>query len=1152
MPIKCSNCDFVNPDIMRYCGGCGLRLLTLAAETSDEIPFAQEATNKFGALIGSDLLDRFKAAGLQATGQKRLVTILFVDLSGFTNLSEGIDPEELYEIIQNCSKIFANAVYRYDGMVDKFTGDGLMALFGAPIAHENNAELAIRAALDMQADLKELSDTVAEKIGQELTAHIGLNSGSVIVGGIGSNMMMNYTAIGDVVNQAFRIMNAAKSGSILVSERIYRQARGLFECEEMLPLTLKGVSRPVQTYKVLAIRNIAGATRITDGLYSPMIGRDGEFARIQQNITQMLVEKNGRFLAIHGEAGIGKSRLVIELKDQFNNLPITIIEGFSFIYRKAISYWMLQNILLDYIDIDPNTSPNIISNRLSEKIEIVLPERTMECLPYFEYLLSIPYSDPENSKFIEFLPADQLRNQIFRWLKDLFIAASKFSPVVIIFEDMHWTDQGSLDFIKYFLDFISKEQIIVIALSRTFEPPELAEITKKAANLLKVRFADVQLTNLSSDQIDQLLGKLSNIPDFPEELRNELVQRAAGIPLFVEEMIRMLKDQNMIFQQDGRWIIKEKIDIKSLVNSDTLEGLILTRFDNLDPITRHIVKAASVIGHTFSSPLLALSLPKLLPDEIKHSLEDLIQKGFIQPDPSPGGDFQFKNLLISDTIYSTQLKRDRKDLHGLVGNAIEQVYGNNLSNHIDTLARHFFWSEYNDKALYYQIAAGQKSSRRFNNGQAIEYFSNALSLLETTKHEPSQALIIYEGLGDTAIFTGGYADARKYYGNGLDLSKNSGNLYLSTSARLLRKIAATHDRQGDIDTAISLLTEAKNSLQDMDEPGELAQIMNDLGWIDFRRGRLDDAEKSLLIAEELASKTTNLEVTSAIYNRMGGVYYEKNLLEKAEEYSTKSIDIREEIGDIKGLARSYNNLALLEWKQGKWSEAFSNFVKSTEIQKKLSDTEAIIELNCNIGLLQLDRGKISEAVDSILSSKTMAEEIGHKPHLAISILYLGKAYIVLEDWNIALEYSSKAEELLRDLDDPEYNMDVLFDLALIHIRLERIKNATTYLDEAKGIYEHLEPDLQANNKGKLFFISAELETAKRNYTLAIEQYQTAIECFTEINYHLELGKIYARMAKLYRDVQDSVNSSLYFEKASERFTTLGSDFELAKLKSLIV
>jgi adenylate cyclase len=276
MTIQCRNCGFVNPANMRFCGNCGLRLLGTGMLPSIEPNPGSESNSSLGALIGADLLDRFRQAGLEAAGQRRQVTVVFVDLSGYTLLSEKIDSEELYELVQKCTRMFANAVYKYDGIVDKFTGDGLMALFGAPIAHENNAELAIRAALDMQAELKKISAQLKKRAGSEIKAHIGLHSGSVVVGGIGSNMMMNYTAIGDVVNLASRIESAAEPDTILVSDVVYRQVRTLFEFDVQAPLQLKGISHIVQTYRVSSARTKPGSVRGIEGLYAPDCQCHGE------------------------------------------------------------------------------------------------------------------------------------------------------------------------------------------------------------------------------------------------------------------------------------------------------------------------------------------------------------------------------------------------------------------------------------------------------------------------------------------------------------------------------------------------------------------------------------------------------------------------------------------------------------------------------------------------------------------------------------------------------------------------------------------------------------------------------------------------------------------------------------------------------------
>jgi len=295
---------------MRFCGNCGLRLLATGTLPDIELVTEKGVTNQLGELVGADLLDRFRQAGLEAAGQHRQVTVLFVDLSGYTHLSEKInDSEQMYELVQRCTKMFANDVYKYDGMVDKFTGDGLMALFGAPIAHENSTELAIRAALDMQTNLEKLSAELKDRLGSELKAHIGLHSGSVVVGGVGSNMMMNYTAIGDVVNLASRIENAASSGIILVSDVVYKQVRTLFDFEAVAPLQLKGISQPVITHCVLGTKSKPGSVRGIEGLYAPMVGRDGELDRLQQAVNAMNSEKLGRFIIVLNVATHSQSRM---------------------------------------------------------------------------------------------------------------------------------------------------------------------------------------------------------------------------------------------------------------------------------------------------------------------------------------------------------------------------------------------------------------------------------------------------------------------------------------------------------------------------------------------------------------------------------------------------------------------------------------------------------------------------------------------------------------------------------------------------------------------------------------------------------------------------------------------------------------------------
>lgn len=415
--------------------------------------------------MGTDLLKRFHEAGLEAAGQRRNVTVLFVDLSDYTRLSQQLDTEDLYEIIQQVIQVLANDVFKYEGMVDKFTGDGLMALFGAPIAHENNAELAIRAALDMQDDMANLSRKLREQIGGELKIHIGIHSGPVIVGRIGSNLMINYTAIGDTVNLARRLDDATPPGTILVSQEVYRQTNALFDYEPPLALTLKGVDAPVTCYRVRRLKPVPGRTRGLEGLRAPMVGREQELELLKTSFRKMIIEKQGQFVLVTGEAGIGKSRLIAEMKAEVPKGEVTILEGQSLAYRRMVAYWVFLEAFRELLGILPHMSEGEVRTRVQESVSELMDAQAGEVIPLIEHLLSLNPSDESASKRLYYLDAGQLRQQVFIAARDLLLAAARRKPLILILEDLHWADKSSLDLLLFLLDSINKASLMITAIS---------------------------------------------------------------------------------------------------------------------------------------------------------------------------------------------------------------------------------------------------------------------------------------------------------------------------------------------------------------------------------------------------------------------------------------------------------------------------------------------------------------------------------------------------------------------------------------------------------------------------------------------------------------------------------------------------------------
>lgn len=1149
MPDACKHCGFVNPPGMRFCGNCGSRL---SEERPNERP---QAAQEMGAMVGADLLERFRRAGLEAAGQRRNVTILFVDICGYTRLSKQIEAEELYELIRQFIEQLAANVYKYDGMVDKFTGDGLMALFGAPIAHENNAELAVRAALDMQADVARLSEQVRERTGEDLRVRIGLNAGTVIVGGIGSNLLMNYTAIGDTVNMAQRLEEAAQPGAILVSETVYHATRMLFDYEPYENILLKGLSQPITCYRVIRPKAKPGSVRGIQGLRAPMIGREAELRQLMQAIGALATYQQGQFIMIVGEAGLGKSRLVGEIKHITTPVPVMILEGQSLTYRRSVSYWIFQDLLRNYLNATPETPAEKTAQRLQRNVANALGKRAGEALPYLEHLLSLPPSEPAAAQRLQYLDAVQLRQQIFLAIRNLLVAEARRRPLLLILEDLHWADDASLDLLHFLLDSVRQAPLLILAITRPFEGGKMAEIATWAHEHLATNFTTIALRSLTPQQSQQLLQRLLAIPNLSETFREQVVARAAGIPLYLEEILRMLIDQGVLRRENGNWKIAEDADFSSLGVPETLQSLILARFDRLDTLQRRMLQVACVIGRQFSRPVLYAALAPVSEQEFNGTLARLIERDFILPQPdAPESEFAFRHVVVSDAIYSTLLRRDRAEIHGRVGEAIEKVFADRLEGQVEILARHYSWSNHKDRALHYLLLAGQKASRSYLNDQARQYYSEALELLPQVSHTTHQVIQAHMGLGDLLVFTGEYAAALEHYQRALQaISEQEAALYTEECSALHRKAGSAYERQGNYEEALRYLVLAEKIL-DADPlplPAEKAQIYNDVGWIHFRHGEFDEAEKYLSKALALAQEAKRDDITASVYNRLGGVYFHKDQLEQASEYVQKGLALREAIGDIVAVARSYNNLGLLGWKTGQWDQAIAHFTRSVELHANLGDVEGMIELHGNLALLHIDRGDIEEAKTHLEKSLTLSQQIGHRYHEGLTYHYYSRFYLSLQEWRMALDYANRSMTIFKEVGDQDNLVDVYVNLGQAWLELGNLGHAQNWCEQALALFDQLQGSKapgSAENRGRALRLLGEIHCRRGE----VENAQAALEesagIFRIVGNKLEQGRSAFALGRLANRRGQTEQAAAYLEQARELFVRLGARQDLAQIE----
>ncbi len=1163
MNLICANCGYTNPAGMRFCGQCGKRLPDALPSEPHIVPRAVSPAD-LGIMMGANLLERFRRAGLDAAGQRRVVTVLFADLAGYTELSERLDPEDLYGLIQRMIAVLAADVYKYDGAVDKFTGDGLMALFGAPIANENSAESAVRAAADMQADLARFSESVRGELGQEVRLHVGLHSGSVVVGSIGSDMLMNYTAIGDTVNLARRLEEASQPGAIVVSESVYQQTQALFAYEAVPPLTLKGIGHPVPAYRWLRLRDLPGSVRGLAGLHAPMIGRERELHTVLSAAGELAEGRPGQVILITGEAGLGKSRLVMEVQAQLAGGPVRVFEGHSLTYRRSAAYWVFIDLLHNYLRVSQATPPDEVRARLRECASEALGPRADDALPFLETLLALTPSAGPAAARLRSLDGSRLRQQIFLAVRDLFMAEARRQPVLLILEDLHWADDASLELLLALASAVQQAPLLILAATRPLLEASLAGAAARLAELLGPAFVRVELQFLSPSESERLLFELTSVPDFPAPVRSQILQRAAGIPFYLEEILRMLIDSEVMRLEAGHWRVLPGADVTALQVPDTLQSLILARFDRLSELQRRLLQIAAVIGRQFSRAMLVEVLrgqaepaggaPHEQASDADLAL--LASREFIVRLPRPAEtEFEFKHALVSDAIYRALLRRDRSELHGQVARALERLYAGHLDEHVDALARHFAWSPHLDRALHYLTLAGEKAARGYGVEQARRHYEQALGLLPEVAHTLPQALAVHSGLGEVLFSAGEYERAREQYQVAVRLMATEASLGRERSA-LERKLSRTYERQGLYDEALSHLALGQRALDEagIDSPVDQASIQQDVGWIHFRRGEFAPAQQLLLGALQLVEGTEALDVVASIYNRLGGLAYNQGDWSQCASYVRKSIAIREALGDVVTLADSFNNLGVLEIELGQYDSALENLTRSQELKRRQNQADGIaIALN-NLGLLHVRRGDLPAARAALVEALEMARQTGYTSLLGSVLMHFGELHLAADECAEAAAALEQSAKLFQDLGVPDQLLEIYRLLGEASLQLNDLAEAVKWSEQADTLSARLGANvnrLSVIQRGEHLRFRGQLAIYQKDWSGAQHYLRESETIFTSLGNRLYEGRIAFEYGRLARQQGERQQAQLHFREASLLFRSVGARLEVKRAEEAL-
>lgn len=687
--------------------------------------------------------------------ERRIVTAVFADVVGSTPLAERLDPEEVKLVLGEAIGRAIKIVEAYGGTVKDLAGDGVLALFGAPIAHEDDPERAIRSALEIASDAASYGQEVRRAWGIENFAmRIGIHTGEVVVGQVGAGSRVEYGAVGDALNTAARLQASAAPGSVLVSETTRRLAGERFDWSPPQTLQLRGKVDPVVAFGVTGVREAA----LPAQALAPMVGRQGELAAGRELIDR-LGAGSGGVLFILGEPGIGKSRLAAELRESASaHAGCEWLEGRCVSYGQSLPYWPFRDLIRNWLEVSA-TEPEVkVRIKLRRRTEELFPGRALEVYPYLGTILGINL-EPEAAARLSQLSPESLQYRTFEVFTELLTQLAKAQPVVISLDDLHWADSTSLALTERLLA-LTEEAPVLLTMSQRLETEHGSwQLKEKAAREYRHRFRELALQPLGRTSEIELLATLVSHSVLPDSLVERLLAYAEGNPFYLEQMVRSLMDRGVLLPENSHWKVTPGA---SLDIPETLEGVILARIDRLEAEWRLVVTAASVLGRMFGLQLLE-AVTRLESSALRRAIHHLLRLDLFREEAGgPHPIYRFKHALIQETAYRTLVSEDRRALHRRAAEWFESFYGERLERVYGLIAHHWLVAADAVKAARYLKLAGDRARDEWALDEAIGHYRGLVPLLEEAGQAQEAAEVLFQ-LGTTLHLAMRYREANEVW-----------------------------------------------------------------------------------------------------------------------------------------------------------------------------------------------------------------------------------------------------------------------------------------------------------------------------------------------------------------------------------------------------
>ncbi|MBV8772677.1 MAG: AAA family ATPase [Deltaproteobacteria bacterium] len=709
---RCPKCGAENPPSKRFCGDCGAALAHHSAT-------AQSPTFSLGS-AGIAITAEVTASAV-AEGERKTVTALFADIKGSMELMQELDPEEARAMIDPALELMIDAVDRYDGYLVQSTGDGIFALFGAPVAHEDHPQRALYTALRIQEEMRRHAARLRELGKPPIEARVGVNTGEVVVRSLTTGQgRSEYTPIGHSTSLAARMQSLAPSGSIAATEHVRKLCEGYFTFKSLGPAKVKGVGEPINVHEVTGLGALRTHFQVSvhRGL-TKFVGRQHELDQMKRAL-ELAKGGHGGLVAASGDPGVGKSRLFYEFK-AVAGFDCTVLEAYSVSHGKATSYLPAIELLKDYFEIAQTDDERRRRERVNGKI-VTLDRSLEDTLPYILALLALNESE---DALVQMDPQIK-RRRTLEAIKRILMRESLNQPVIIIFEDLHWIDGDTQALLNLLVDVIANARILLLVNYR----PEYRHDWGG-----RTYYTQLRLDPLGRESAAEMLSALLGDERELEALKQLIAEKTEGNPFFAEEMVQAFFEQGVI-ERNGKLTLKQSLS--EIKIPPTVQALLAARIDRLPADQKALLQTLAVIGRECALPLVR-SADGSSEAELERMLSELQRGEFIYERPAfPDAQYTFKHALTQEVAYGSILNERRRFLHQSVGNALESLYAGRLEECCEALAHHYDRSGDGEKAVRYLHLAGQQAMRRSAHSQAINQFHSSLQLLRRLPITPER------------------------------------------------------------------------------------------------------------------------------------------------------------------------------------------------------------------------------------------------------------------------------------------------------------------------------------------------------------------------------------------------------------------------------